>query len=41
MTRDEIRDVLIDRGYDFGNKKPGRAVHMAWVQLGYYKKMPG
>ncbi|MFH1640112.1 MAG: hypothetical protein ABIB93_07400 [Chloroflexota bacterium] len=38
MTKEQIRDVLIARGYNFGHKKPGRVIHMAWVQLGYHEK---
>jgi hypothetical protein len=38
MTKSEVQDALIRRGFDFKDKKPGRAVHMAWVRLGYAKQ---
>jgi len=38
MTKGEIRDILMRRGFDFEGKNPAKAVHMAWVNLGYAKK---
>lgn len=38
MTKDDISDTLIRRGFDFQGKSPKRAVHMAWVNLGYAKQ---
>lgn len=37
LTREQVRDTLIGRGFDFGNRNPSHAIHMAWVRLGYYK----
>lgn len=38
MTKQDVRDTLIKRGFDFYGKKPGQVVHMAWVNLGYARK---
>lgn len=38
MTKLNMRNALIQQGFDFQGKRPGRAVHMAWVNLGYAKK---
>jgi len=38
MTKQDIRDTLIKRGFNFHGKKPGQVVHMVWVNLGYAKK---
>lgn len=38
LTRDEILNILIQKGFDFGDKKPFSAVNMAWVKLGYSRK---
>lgn len=33
ITKDGVRDILKEIGYDFKGKKPGNAVNMAWVIL--------
>jgi serine/threonine-protein kinase RIO1 len=38
MTKRDIRDTLIKRGFDFKGRNPNKAVHMLWVNLGYAKK---
>lgn len=38
MTKVEVRDTLIKRGFDFKGRNPNKAVHMLWVNLGYTKK---
>ena len=38
MSKKDIKQTLVKRGFDFKGKKPGQAIHMAWVNLGYAKK---
>ena len=38
MTKKQVRDTLIKHDFDFQGRKPGQAVHMAWVNLGYAAK---
>ncbi len=38
ITKKEAGNILVKRGFDFGGKKPQRAVHMAWVNMGYARK---
>lgn len=38
MTKRDVRDTLIHRGFDFQGRNPNKAVHMLWVNLGYAKK---
>lgn len=38
MTKQDIRDILINRGFGFQGKNPNKAVHMLWVNLGFAKK---
>lgn len=38
MTKQDVRDTLIKRRFDFCGRKPSRAVHMLWINLGYAKK---
>lgn len=38
MTKQDVRDTLIKRGFDFCNRNPNKAVHMLWVNLGFAKK---
>lgn len=38
MTKDDILNHLTQTGFDFKGKQPRRAVHMAWVSLGYPKE---
>ena len=38
MTKQDVRDTLIKRGFDFQGKSPSRSVHILWVNLGYAKK---
>lgn len=38
ISRDEVLNILIQKGFDFGDKKPFSAVNMAWVKLGYSRK---
>ena len=38
MTKKDVRDTLIKRGFDFRDRNPNKAVHMLWVNLGYAKK---
>jgi hypothetical protein len=38
MTKGDILNHLIQTGFDFKGKQPKRAVHMAWVSLGYPKE---
>jgi len=40
MTKREIRNALTSQGFDFKGKKPGNAVNMAWVRLGYPSERP-
>jgi len=37
MTKGDILNHLIRAGFDFKGKQPKRAVHMAWISLGYPK----
>lgn len=38
MTKGDILNHLIQTGFDFKGKQPKRAVHMAWISLGYPKE---
>jgi len=38
MTKQDVRDTLIKRGFNFQGKSPSRCVHILWVNLGYAKK---
>jgi len=38
MTKEEVKNYLMQHGFDFQGKRPGNAVHMAWISLGYPKK---
>jgi hypothetical protein len=38
MTKSEVKRYLIQQGFDFQGKRPGNAVHMAWISLGYPSK---
>ncbi|GAH62652.1 unnamed protein product, partial [marine sediment metagenome] len=38
MTKQDVRDTLIKRGFDFKGKSPSRCVHILWVNLGYAKQ---
>ena len=38
MTKQDVRDTLIKRGFDFCSRNPNKAVHMLWVNLGFAKK---
>lgn len=38
MTKQDVRDTLIKRGFDFRGRNPNKAVHMLWVNLGFAKK---
>lgn len=37
MTKTQVKNYLIQQGFDFQGKRPGNAVHMAWISLGYPK----
>lgn len=38
MTKQDVRDTLIKRRFDFQGKSPSRCVHILWVNLGYAKQ---
>jgi len=38
MTKKDICDTLIKCGFNFHDRKPRKAVHMLWVNLGYFKE---
>lgn len=38
MNKSGVQRTLVKRGFDFKGKRPGNAVNMAWVALGYSKK---
>ncbi len=38
MTKHDVRDTLIHRGFDFRGRNPNKSIHMLWVNLGYAKK---
>ncbi len=38
MTKTQMKNYLIQQGFDFQGKRPGNAVHMAWISLGYPDK---
>jgi hypothetical protein len=38
MTRKDVLNNLEQNGFDFKGKKPGNAVNMAWVRLGYSRE---
>jgi hypothetical protein len=37
ITKEEVRDSLVNSGFPFQGKNPGRSVNMAWNHLGYVK----
>jgi len=38
MTKQDVRETLVKRGFDFKGKNPNKVVHILWVNLGYAKK---
>lgn len=38
MTKTQVKNYLMQQGFDFQGKRPGNAVHMAWISLGYPSK---
>ena len=38
MTKYDVRDTLIYKGFDFQGRNPNKSIHMLWVNLGYAKK---
>ncbi len=38
MTKQDVRDTLVKRRFDFKGKNPNKVVHILWVNLGYAKK---
>ena len=38
MTKSQAKNYLLQHGFDFQGKRPGNAVHMAWISLGYPDK---
>jgi len=38
MTKTQVKSYLIQQDFDFQGKRPGNAVNMAWVSLGYHKE---
>lgn len=38
MSKRDVRDTLIKRGFDFCGRNANKAVHMLWVNLGYAKR---
>jgi hypothetical protein len=38
MTKNDVLNHLIRTSFDFKGKQPKRAVHMAWISLGYHKE---
>jgi len=38
MTKAEVLSTLIKKGFDFKGKRPGSAVNMVWVKLGFTGK---
>jgi hypothetical protein len=38
ITKSEVLSALIKKGFDFKSKRPGSAVNMAWVKLGFTGK---
>lgn len=38
MTKNDVLNHLIRTSFDFKGKQPKRAVHMAWISLGYTKE---
>jgi hypothetical protein len=38
MTKSEVKRYLLQHGFDFQGKRPGNAINMAWVSLGYHKE---
>lgn len=38
MTKTDVRDTLIKRGFDFQGRNPNKSIHMLWVNLGYAKQ---
>jgi hypothetical protein len=33
----EVRDTLVQQGFDFQNRNPGKSVNRVWMNLGYHK----
>jgi len=38
MTKAQVKGYLMQQGFDFHGKRPGNAINMAWVSLGYHKE---
>jgi hypothetical protein len=38
VTKPEVLSTLIKKGFNFNGKRPGRAVNMVWVKLGFTRK---
>lgn len=38
MTKAQVKSYLVQHNFDFQGKRPGNAVHMAWISLGYHKE---
>lgn len=38
MTKTQVENYLMQQGFDFQGKRPGNAVNMAWVSLGYHRE---
>ena len=38
MTKAQVKSYLIQQGFDFQGKRPGNAINMAWISLGYHKE---
>jgi hypothetical protein len=38
MTKAQVKDYLAEQGFDFQGKRPGNAINMAWVSLGYHRE---
>ena len=38
MTKAQVKNYLIQQGFDFHGKRPGNAINMAWVSLGYHRE---
>lgn len=38
ITKSQVKNYLLQHGFDFQGKRPGNAVNMAWISLGYPKE---
>ncbi|MGB5926166.1 MAG: hypothetical protein WBH01_08785 [Dehalococcoidia bacterium] len=38
MTKTQVANYLMQQGFDFQGRRPGNAINMAWVSLGYHKE---